>query len=304
MPKVLVLLATYNGEKWLGEQCDTILGQSNVDVRLVVSDDESSDGTYGVLCERRTADPRVSILPRTSRAGSAGKNFYRLIRDADIEGCDFVAFSDQDDTWHLDKLSRACAALAASGAAGYSSAVTAVYENGRTAALRQSSRTTPVDFLFEGAGQGCTFVLRGTVFLEVQKAVRLHWKQICQVHHHDWMVYALCRSWGRAWHFDPLPSIDYRQHSANELGARSALAGVTRRWGLIRSGWYRAQIEAVCGAIVSVGRGDALASFLQLQAARKSLRGQLNWLVMLSKYGRRKLTDRIVLIAATLSGHI
>lgn len=304
MRKVLVLLASYNGEKWLHEQCDTILGQSNVAVRLVVSDDNSSDASHAVLCQRQAADARMSLLPLTQRAGSAGKNFYRLMRDTEIEDAEFVAFSDQDDIWHLDKLSRACAALTASGAAGYSSAVTAFYENGRTAALTQSPRTTPVDFLFEGAGQGCTFVLQRATFIDIQRAVRQHWELICRVHHHDWLVYALCRSWGWAWAFDARPSIDYRQHATNELGARSALAGVMRRWGLIRSGWYRTQIEAVSAAIVGVGRAEAIAVFLQLQASRTSLRGRLDWLLLLGRHGRRKSADRLVLVAAALAGHI
>lgn len=304
MPKVLVLLASYNGAKWLPEQCDSILKQVGVEVRLVASDDCSSDRSHGYLLERQSFDARIEVLPLVGRAGSAGKNFYRLIRDADLRDCEFVAFADQDDIWHPDKLMRGCEELASLGKAGYSSAVRAFYDDGRSYELRQSPRVTPIDFMFEGAGQGCTFVLSRSLFEAVQQVVRNTWEPVCKVHHHDWMVYALCRSWKLPWHFDPLPSMDYRQHQGNELGARSALSGIAKRWGMIRSGWYSGQVEAVANAIQCAGSGPSIADFARLHRQRQAPRGRLAWVLALGRVGRRKSIDRFVLVIAAILGYV
>ena len=65
-PRVTVLMATYNGMAeggaWLDEQVDSVLAQAGVEVRLVVSDDASSDGTRAHLQERAAADPRIMVV--------------------------------------------------------------------------------------------------------------------------------------------------------------------------------------------------------------------------------------------------
>ena len=70
-PRVTVLMATYNGMAeggaWLDEQVDSVLAQVGVEVRLVVSDDASSDGTRAHLEERASVDPRITVLPTSSR---------------------------------------------------------------------------------------------------------------------------------------------------------------------------------------------------------------------------------------------
>lgn len=56
-------------------------------------------------------DSRINILPEIGRMGSASQNFFRLIRDVDFDSFDYVAFSDQDDIWKLDKLNHAIIAI-------------------------------------------------------------------------------------------------------------------------------------------------------------------------------------------------
>ena len=99
-PRVAVLMATYNGMKWLQAQLDSILTQENVDITLYASDDGSNDGTDDTLRALSKIDPRVVVLPKIAGTGSAGQNFYRLIRDVDTNAFDYVAFADQDDIWH------------------------------------------------------------------------------------------------------------------------------------------------------------------------------------------------------------
>src|SRR3954470_7309866 len=103
-PRILVLMATFNGAAWLREQIDSILVQQGVSVRLIVSDDGSSDDTSDLVDRWASHDPRIQRLETAeSRLGATG-NFLRLLHDADFADAEFVALSDQDDVWEADRL--------------------------------------------------------------------------------------------------------------------------------------------------------------------------------------------------------
>lgn len=122
-PRVGVLMSTYNGERYLMEQIETIAAQEGVEVVLCVRDDGSKDKTREMLEEvSRSSIGCISSwnIELGENAGFLG-SFEKLLMGA--EGCDFYAFSDQDDFWVPEKLVRAVAALEASGADLYASAV-------------------------------------------------------------------------------------------------------------------------------------------------------------------------------------
>src|ERR1700761_9426988 len=119
-PKVLVILASYNGAAWLQEQLASIHAQENVEMVILIGDDGSSDGSKLLLEAAAGRDLRVVFWERPS--GSAGANFRRLYREANLDGIDYVALADQDDVWHPRKLSNAIAALRENEAQGYSCA--------------------------------------------------------------------------------------------------------------------------------------------------------------------------------------
>ncbi len=100
--KIDVLMATYNGEKYLREQMDSILEQSFGDFRLLVSDDGSTDGTREILNEYVGKDSRVVVFLQNKNLGST-KNFEFLMRKVESE-C--FMFSDQDDVWQKNKLQK------------------------------------------------------------------------------------------------------------------------------------------------------------------------------------------------------
>jgi rhamnosyltransferase len=300
-PRILVLMATFNGEQWLRSQLQSIAAQQNVELSLMVSDDASSDGTVEVLrtfCAHRL---ELRLLQASVPSGSAGKNFIRLMLAADPSGHDYVALCDQDDEWHADKLSRAADCLVRSDAAGYSAAVRAFWPDGRVSILRQSPATTLADYVFEGAGQGCTFVLRADAFRAAQRLMERHRELLEPLHYHDWLLYALCRAQGRTWLFDARPCMQYRQHAANDTGARSNGAGLMKRLRLIRSGWYGLQVEAmarVCVAAAGTRSVGASRYLALIDSSRSALvvRMRLGAFVML--HGRRRFTDRVALLLA------
>lgn len=99
-------MATYNGEKYIREQIDSILTQSVQDFEIVVCDDCSSDSTVKILREYEKKDSRIKIFVNEKNLGFL-KNFEKAVSLCSGEK---IAFSDQDDIWtkdHLDVLQNA-----------------------------------------------------------------------------------------------------------------------------------------------------------------------------------------------------
>ena len=106
---VEVLLGTYNGERFLREQIDSILEQDYPSVRILARDDASTDGTMAILSHYAEQAPeRFTVLPGREASGGAQWNFLRLMQASEAA---FVCFADQDDVWLPDKISRSMRAL-------------------------------------------------------------------------------------------------------------------------------------------------------------------------------------------------
>ena len=104
--KVAVLLSTYNGEKYLDELLLSLKEQEWPDISLIVRDDQSADKTLQVLKRNQSNNKNIfTILPPGDHLGAA-RSFLNLLSEAG-DGFDFYAFSDQDDVWSSDKISRA-----------------------------------------------------------------------------------------------------------------------------------------------------------------------------------------------------
>lgn len=302
-PRILDLLATYNGEPWLDEQLASLLAQQNVDVDLLIGDDVSIDGTRDRLAAWCAQRPAARVVNWNKGSGSAGANFRRLYLEADLWGYDYVALSDQDDVWLPHKLERAVASLLGSGAHCYSCAVQAFWPDGRSAVLPQAPTLRPADFLFEGGGQGCTFVIRAAAFGRIQQFCRAHPIEANGLHYHDWLIYILARAWDLAWFFDPQPMLRYRQHGGNEIGSRGGMGAVKRRLAMIKNGWYREQVRLASAVYYKAGGENprALAIAASVQPGR-SLRQRALLVLRVARDGRRRFIDRAVLVGAVVLG--
>jgi rhamnosyltransferase len=305
LPRVLILLAAYNGADSIREQIASILRQAAVEVHLVVQDDCSTDSTIALVREFATVDSRVQLLVADAPSGSASQNFFSLIRSCDAAGFSFVALSDQDDIWNPDKIHRATEMLTRTQSDGYSSAVTAVWPTGKSRILRQNSGMTESDYLLEGAGQGCTFVLSASLYAQLRSALTIHEPLTRRIHFHDWAIYALSRVWNLNWAFDPYPTMIYRQHGGNDIGARSGLRGALKRLMQIREGWYLRQLLEISTLSHAVSRTNSI-----IACWHKSLRADKNWrrratIVRLClRGGRRRRQDNIILIMSVLLGWV
>jgi glycosyltransferase involved in cell wall biosynthesis len=104
LPEVEVLLATYNGARFLREQIDSILAQDYGNLRVLARDDGSSDGTVEILDQYAKRFPgRFQVMPASAPTGSAKNNFLLLMK---ASTADHICFADQDDVWLPDKVSR------------------------------------------------------------------------------------------------------------------------------------------------------------------------------------------------------
>lgn len=305
IPRVLVLLAAYNGEKWICAQIDSILSQANVFTSIIINDDGSSDKTRNLVKNAFENNSRVTILPPSKASGSAAQNFFFLIRSTPATNFDYIALSDQDDIWLSNKLTNAVALLEKNNASAGSSATLAFWPNDSKRMVSLNRPQTQLDYLFEGAGQGCTFLLTSSFYNKVREFISAHVTLTERVHFHDWTIYALARSWGLRWIFDPRPSLLYRQHASNDTGARTSIRGLKGRFVSIKSGWYANQLSLIASICYQAAPENLYVKKLnQLLHARPSFSRRLSLAFLCVSGGRRRRIDNFVLIIAILIGWI
>jgi rhamnosyltransferase len=303
LPRVAVLLATYNGISFISDQVESLLKQVSCAVDIWVSDDQSTDGTWEWLCDRAAGEARISLLPRVGRFGNAARNFYRLMQDVDFSRYQYVALSDQDDIWYLEKLALSMGQMRERKAAAVSSDVIALWPDGRKELIRKSQKQRSLDFLFESAGPGCTYVMTVPCATAFKEFLARNRSAVAAVQFHDWLIYAWVRAHGFTWYIVPRPTMLYRQHDRNEYGANSGWAAFRRRLAQVRSGWYREQILKIA-RLIREGSSftEEGAAIIRLVEGRTILsRAKLTSRVCEL---RRRMKDRAWLVLACLLGGI
>ncbi|MCM1523275.1 MAG: glycosyltransferase family 2 protein [Ruminococcus sp.] len=97
-----ILMAVYNGERFLREQIESVVSQSYTEWRLFICDDGSSDGSADIAEEYAERYPgKIFAAVNGVPARSACGNFMGMLRKSSAE---YVMFCDQDDVWHEDKI--------------------------------------------------------------------------------------------------------------------------------------------------------------------------------------------------------
>lgn len=302
LPRVTVLLATYNGLRWLPEQLDSILDQTGVTVEVLVSDDGSTDGTAAWLAERAETEPRLTVLPPVAPTGRAADNFYRLLREVDLDGRELIALSDQDDVWLPGKL-LSQVELVRGGADGVSSDVVSVHDDGTRTLIRKSYPQRRFDYLFEGPGPGCSFLLSQRLTASIQELLRDQAGLASAASFHDWLIYAVCRARGWTWKIMDTPTLDYRQHSANSFGANTGVRSAKHRLGLVKQGWHReeaARLARLAREVADPSRAAELERLGRLLEAH-DLRSRV-WLVRHALQMRRRRRDQVLLAGLVVTG--
>jgi len=250
MKKICILLATFNGELYLKEQIRSLLKQVNVNITLVVSDDLSSDKTVKIL--KKYKKFKIIFLENSLRHGSAGRNFLSMIERVDFSLYDYVSFSDQDDIWYEDKLANSLNFLEENKHfIAVSSCVNAFWMNQKSLFVKKSFSQTDYDHIFEAAGPGCTYLMKTELIYKIQQLIQEKKWIYEEVALHDWLIYSYARENGYKWHILPYSTLDYRQHSNNQLGVNSGIVASLNRLQKFNNGWYFDQIYSISRAVGS-----------------------------------------------------
>lgn len=210
LPRVQVLLASYNGAAHLHEQLESLKAQQGVAWSLLWRDDGSTDATVAILEDFAAAHPgRVARLAGGGRLG-AGASFMRLLAGAPEAG--FHAFMDQDDVWLPGKLARAVAAL--DNADLVCTRLRLVTPDLTEIGLSPLPSRPPVfaTLLAHNVAAGCTMVMTPRARAWALAA------PMPEGGLHDWWCALAVTGCGGRLLFDPQPSLLYRQHGGNLVG--------------------------------------------------------------------------------------
>lgn len=244
MKTIKTLLASYNGEKYIEEQIQSILNQEGVLVDLVVNDDLSEDRTVSLVREKF---PELKVKINTPATGSAANNFLKMITEIDFnEDFHFVAFADQDDIWLPQKLSAAVEKLEAENAALYCSNLTKWdMQNNSFFLLKKDYPQKKYDFLFEGGSAGCTYVFTKNLAQQLKAFIPTVDSSCWKEFSHDWLVYFFARSRGFKVCIDGNSYIHYRLHNNNVHGHLNQLSFSTIKYkiGKVLRGYHKKHIE-------------------------------------------------------------
>ena len=221
--RIAILLATYNGEKYLKEQLDSIIKQSCNYWELFVHDDGSTDSTCVILQSYLERYPdRIHIIEGPA-TGSAKNNFFFLMNSVDAP---YVMFSDQDDIWHPNKIEKTFAEMQSTEQELDSdvpilvfSELRVVDENLNTICPTLSeyqkldcSRTSLNKLLLQNVVTGCTVMINRSLLNFARTS------DTDGIIMHDWWCALIASKFGVLSFFEE-PLIDYRQHQGNSIGA-------------------------------------------------------------------------------------
>ena len=245
MVKVLVLLAAYNGEKFIGKQIESILNQSVKPIRVIINVDQSDDRTLDIIKDYQKKFKCIEILDSSVTYGSAAANFLKMLSTVDFSKYDFVALADQDDIWLPHKLSRGIKFIKDRNLDGYSSNVIALWKDGRKNITDKSYSQKQFDYYFEAAGSGCTYIFKKNSIQKFKEFLINNWSRVNEVELHDWMIYAYFRSVSMLWYIDKTSSMYYRQHNDNQIGANTNLKAYISRLKKINNRWYIREVQKI-----------------------------------------------------------
>ena len=229
MKKIVVLLSTYNGERFLCAQLDSLLVQEGVELKVLVRDDGSSDSTWDLLIAYKERYPMVFDVLEGENVGFA-MSFTRLLQRAveRYNDADYFAFCDQDDVWMPDKLKAAVDRLKGEDHSiplVYCSNTTLVDVNLRVIREAWDPRRvalTKERALIQSFATGCTMVFNRVA----AETYVTHLPEVIKVH--DFLMYQLCMFLGKVvW--DEKSYILYRQHGNNQIGKKDFMGRMRKR---------------------------------------------------------------------------
>ena len=205
--KVVVLMSTYNGEKYIEEQLDSIISQTYNNIEILIRDDGSKDSTVEIVQKYINSNKNI-VLIKGENIGFIN-SFFELIKKAD-NNADYFAYCDQDDIWMEDKIKRAVSFMENSDSNKpvlYFS--NSDYYDSDMNFLKTAEKNKIYSFrnsLVECVTQGMTMVINK----QTKELIAKDRPQNCL--YHDWWTYMICSGFGEII-YDEKSLVKYRRHN-------------------------------------------------------------------------------------------
>lgn len=224
MEKVAILMSSFMGEKFIKKQLISIINQTHKNWSLWISDDGSTDNTLTII--KAIKCDKIKIL-KGPNLGSYALNFLSLIKNKNIKA-DYFAFSDQDDIWKSNKLANAILNIKKIDRkipAAYCSRSILINSEDQKIGLSKTINIKPnfKNALIQNIMSGNTIVFNYKCKKLIEKS------NITNLSSHDWLIYQIITGSGGFVYYDQNPSIYYRQHDNNLIGAQNSFFSFLKR---------------------------------------------------------------------------
>lgn len=233
--QVHIVLATYNGERFLREQMDSVLAQTYENITVEVCDDGSTDGTAAIVREYEDQDDRVKLHLNPKNLGYV-KNFLEGVKRCQAP---YVMLCDQDDIWKQDKVEKTLRAMqdAEKNMTGkpvlvFTDAVNFDSETGEDLGFFHETshldvkRVDTAHLFMENKCIGCTMMMNRAILSYLEELPE-------EIRVHDWWLALICSHFGTI-EYVPQATLRYRQHEGNQIGGSSYTGYLKKRLAHIR----------------------------------------------------------------------
>lgn len=219
-----ILVAVYNGEKYLKEQLNSLINQTYKDINIIIRDDGSTDNSLDIIKEFKFEHPEKTTLIEGNPTKSAKNNFFELLNHAKS---DYIMFCDQDDIWLENKVKLTLAKMQETEET-YGNSIPVLCHTDLKVVdknlneLHKSffkmqkfdiTKTSLNRALVQNIVTGCTMMINKPL-LDLAKNTNSE-----NVIMHDWWLFLIASAFGRVEVVNS-PTILYRQHGKNQLGAK------------------------------------------------------------------------------------
>jgi glycosyltransferase involved in cell wall biosynthesis len=317
---ISVLLATYNGEKYISEQIESILSQTYQDFTLYIHDDNSTDNTYKIISEYAQKHPKKIIVSQNeTNVGGAKNNFLQMMIERKD---DYVMLCDQDDIWLPDKITKSLAKIKDMEKEHGVSTPILVYTN--LTVVKDNLEI--ISYSYEKMANknfdknslnfavamnnvaGCTAMYNRALSEMIQAT------QVAQANYivmHDWWLYLIATALGKcgAIHY---PTVLYRQHKGNESGAKRVLSPkyiyyvlthLKKMSSMINDSYKQAEVfSRMYGDKLSIENAELLGAYASLRnlSRLKRVRTVRKYKTYMHGFARRAAQIGILIISGRL----
>jgi glycosyltransferase involved in cell wall biosynthesis len=277
MSTVAVVMTTYNGEKYVGEQIESILNSSYQDFELFIYDDGSKDNTLSVLESYEQQYPdKLHVVQNKANLGVTNNFLQALCRTT----MDYIMFCDQDDVWKSNKIAITLKRMrhmeAQIGKETPIAVFTDAYVTDKELEITKQSffcsnhlnpkKTDLSHILMENKLIGCTVMVNSSLRRVMQNNSLPE-----KARYHDWWVALIASSMGKIG-FVNESTILYRQHGGNVVGGsgflkyfKNRLASLNRQKEALRAAYQQAEeFLAIYGDYLTEEKRNVISNFANL----------------------------------------